>query len=74
MYKAPQGRERVRSKAGGVKNSFGGVNAGGANTAAAATNYPLTDDAGAEPFAIDEVEACFDNLTNAAKTERSTLD
>ena len=73
MYKAAQGRERVRSKAGGGKNSFGGVNAGGANTAAAATNSPPTDDASAEPFTVDKLEACFDNLDNAAKAERSTL-
>ena len=64
----------MRAKAGGVKNSFGGVNSGGANTAAAATKYPPTDDAGAEPFTVDKLEACFDNLTNAAKAERSTLD
>ena len=74
IYKAAQGRECVRSKAGGGKNSFGGVNASGANTVAAATNSPPTDASGAETFTIDEVEACFDNLTNAAKAERSTLD
>ena len=76
MYKSAQGRERVRAKAGGGKNYFGGVNAGGANTAAAAaaTNSPPTDDAGAEPFTVDKLEACFDNLANAAKAERSTLD
>ena len=75
MYKAAQGRDRVRAKDGGIKNSFGGINAGGANTAAAAaTNSPPTDNAGAEPFTVDELEACFDNLANAAKAERSTLD
>ena len=76
MYKAAQGRELVRAKAGGGKNSFGGVNAGGSNTAAAAaaTNSPPTDDAGAETFTVNKVEACFDNLANAAKAERSTLE
>ena len=63
----------MRSKAGGGKNSFGGVNAGGANTAAAATDSPPTDDAGAETFTVNKLEACFDNLDNAAKAERSTL-
>ena len=74
MYKAAQGRERVRAKAGGGKNSFGVVNAGGANTSAAATNSMPTDDAGVEPFTVHDLEALFDNLANAAKTERSTLD
>ena len=76
MYKAAQGRELVRAKAGGGKNSFGGVNAGGSNTtaAAAATNSPPTDDAGAETFTVNNREACFDNLSNAAKAERSVLD
>ena len=74
MYKSVHGRERVRAKVGGGKNSFGGVNASGANTAAAATDSPPTDDAGAEPFTVNELEACFDNLANAAKAERSTLD
>ena len=71
MYKAAQGRERVRAKVGGGKNSFGGVNTGNANTAAAATNSPLTDDAGDEPFTVEKLEAWFDNL---AKVERSMLD
>ena len=58
MYKADQGRERVRAKAGGGNNLFGGVNAGGANTAAAATtDSPPTDNADAEPFTIDNLEA-----------------
>ena len=74
MYKAAHGRERVRAKAGGGKNSFGGVKAGGANTAAAATNYLPTKDAGAKPFTVYKLEACFDNLANAAKAERSTLE
>ena len=74
MYKAAQGRERVRSKAGGSKNSFGGVNAGSANTTAAATDSLPADDAGAEPFTVNKLEACFDNLTNSTKVERSTLD
>ena len=74
MCKSAQGRERVRSKAGGGKNSFGGVNASGANTTAAATDSLPTNSAGDKPFTVDELEACFDNLANAAKAERSTLD
>ena len=74
MYKAAQGKERVRAKAGCGNISFGGVNAFSANTSAAATNFPLTDDAGAEQFNVDKLEACFDNLTNTAKAERTTLD
>ena len=86
MYKAAQGRERVRTKAGSGKDSFVGVNpgganaataatakVGGANAAAAATNSPPMGDAGAEPFAVDELEACFNNLVHAAKAERTTL-
>ena len=73
MYKTVQGRERVRAKSGGGKNSFGGVNADGANTTAADTDSLPTDDAGAEPFTVDKLEACFDNLANTAKAERTTL-
>ena len=73
MYKVAQGRDRVRAKSGGGNNSFGGLNAGGANAAAAATNSPPTEDSGAEPFTVDELEACFDNLANTAKAERTTL-
>ena len=71
----------MRAKAGGGTNSFGGVTPGGANAAgdtkhkpyaaAAATDAPPTDNAGNEPFTVGELEACFDNLTNAAKAERS---
>ena len=74
MYKSAQGREHARAKARDGKNSFGGVNADGANTAATATDSPPTNNAGAEPFTVDELEVCFDNLANAAKAERSTLD
>ena len=74
MYKAAQGRERVQAKAGGGNNSSGGVNAGGANAAAAATNYLPIEYAGAKPFTIDELEACFNKLANMAKSERTTLD
>ena len=64
----------MRAKAGDGQNSFGGVNDGGANTAAAATDSPPTDDAGAETLTVDDLEACFDNLANSAKAERPTLD
>ena len=50
------------------------MNALSANTSAAATNSPLTDDAGAELFNVDKLEACFNNLANTAKAERTTLD
>ena len=73
MYKAAQGREPVGAKDGGGKNSFGSVNASGANAAAAATDSLPTEDAGAEPSTVDEIEACFDKLANAAKAERTTL-
>ena len=53
---------------------FGGVNVGSANATAADTNSPLTEDASAEPFTVEELEACLDNLANAAKAERTTLD
>ena len=49
------------------------MNAGGANAAAAATDSPPTEDAGAKPFAANKLEACFDNLANAAKAERTAL-
>ena len=55
------------AKAGGGKNSFSGVNAGGANTVAASTNSPLTDNASAKPLTVDKLEECFDNLANTAK-------
>ena len=73
MYKSSQGRERVRAKAGCGKNSFGGVNAFSANTSAAATDSLLTDNAGAEPFNVDDLGACFDDLAKTAKAERTTL-
>ena len=84
LYKAAQGRERVRAKAGGGTDSFGGVNPGDSNAAgdtkpkpnaaAAATDAPPTDNAGDKPFTVGELEACFDNLANAAKAERSSLE
>ena len=74
MYKVAQGRECVRAKAGDGMSSFGGVNDGGINTAAAATVSLPTEDAGAEPFSVDDLEACFDNLANMAKAERTMLD
>ena len=74
MYKSAQGREHARAKARDGKNSFGGVNADGANTAATATDSLPTDDAGAKTFTVDELEACFDNLANAAKAEHTALD
>ena len=64
----------MRAKAGGGRNSFGGVNADGANTTAAATVSLPTEDAGAKPFSVDDLEACFDNLANMAKAERTMLD
>ena len=73
MYKSAQGRERVREKAGRGNNSFGGVNAFSANTSDAATDSPLTDDSGAEPFNVDDMEVCFHELANTAKAERTTL-
>jgi len=73
MYKAAQGKERVRAKAAGGKDSFGGSNAGSAN---AATNNTPTGGSGADDntaFTVDDLEACFDNLANAAKSERTTI-
>ena len=64
----------MRAKAGGGRNSFGGVNADGANTTAAATDSPPTDNIAAEPFTVDELEVCFDNRANEAKAECTTLD
>ena len=68
MYKAAQGRERIRVKAAGGTNSFGGNNEGGAN---AAVEPPNADEVAAS---VGDLEACFDNLANAAKVERTTLD
>ena len=68
MYKAAQGRERIRVKAAGGTNSFGGNNEGGAN---AAVEPPNSDEVAAS---VGDLEACFDNLANAAKVERTTLD
>ena len=74
----------MRAKVGGGNNSFGGVNPGGANaagsiqptlsTAAAATDSPPTDDASDDLFTVSKLEACFDNLANAAKAKQSSLD
>jgi len=72
MYKAAQGKERVRVKAAGGTNTFGGNNEGGANAASAADEERTNPDGAAA--SIGDLEACFDNLTNAAKVERTTLD
>ena len=71
MYKAAQGRERVRIKAAGGTNAFGGNNEGGANAASAASDERANPDKTAA--SIGDLEACFDNLANAAKVERTTL-
>jgi hypothetical protein len=80
MYKAAQAKERVRARASGGTNSFGGSNAGGANAATgnntsdgAAGGADADEDNGAA-FTVEDLEACFDNLASAAKAERSTLD
>ena len=74
MYKAAQGKERVRAKAAGGSTSFGGNNEGGAN---AGTNTGGADAAAGTnggAFSVTELESCFDNLANAAKVERATID
>ena len=70
LYKTAQGKERVRVKAAGGANAFGGNNEGSAN-AASATDEERTNPDG---VSIGDLEACFDNLANAAKVERTTLD
>jgi len=72
MYKTAQGRERVRVKAAGGANAFGGNNEGGANAASAAGDK--RDNSDETAVSIGDLEACFDNLANAAKVERTTLD
>ena len=82
-----QGRPRTRARArkGRRWDQFlRGVNPGGANAAgdtkptpnaaAAATDAPPTDNAVDEPFTVGKLKACFDNLANAAKAERSSLE
>ena len=73
MYKAAQGKERVRVKAAGGTNAFGGNNEGSqANAAEEQHNNPPNSDEVAA--SVGDLEACFDNLANAAKVERTTLD
>jgi len=82
MYKAAQGKERVRAKAAGGSDSFGGNNEGGANAVLAGTNAVGADAAAGDhcnntnggAFSVAELESCFDNLANAAKAERATID
>ena len=54
MYKAAQGRERIRVKAAGGTNSFGGSNEGSAN-AASAGEPPNSDEVAAS---VGDLEAC----------------
>ena len=89
LYKKTLGMERVRVKSGGGADSFRGANPGGANAARnmvpgvpgsrpaaanTATDSPPTDDKNEAPFTAGELEAWFDNLANAAKAERATVD
>jgi hypothetical protein len=82
MYKKAQGKERVRVKAVGGKSSFG---ANAATSTSSGSNAPSVASAPFseprrgegeedEPFTLSDLEACFDNLANAARAERSTLD
>lgn len=71
MYKAAQGRERVRIKVAGGANAFGDNNEGRqANVVEEQhSNPPIPDN-----DVVGHFEACFDNLANVAKVERTTLD
>ncbi len=71
MYKAAQGKERVRVKAAGGTNAFGGNNEGANAAEEQRSNPPNSDEVAAS---VGDLEACFDNLANAAKVERTTLD
>ena len=73
LYKAAQGKERVRKLAAGGSESFGGANS--ANHSPAPSRCDSQGSLGKpEPVTLEVLEGCFDNLANAAKTERATMD
>ena len=78
MYKAAENKARVKVSASG-ENSFGG--AGAKANAASTTTSPPTQSAGSgsgtgdedDDTIIEAIEAGFDNIANAAKTDQNTL-
>lgn len=79
IYKKAQGKERVRMKAAdaaAAKLADLGRSDGQSSEQSGSHEFALeaSGTGQEEPFSVADLEACFDNLANAAKAERETLD